>query len=63
MNVGSVGHVAYISDVDDSGKNLSITLYEANYKTCKITKRTIKGSNVKMSDLEKYANIKGYWKP
>jgi hypothetical protein len=62
MAVGPYGHVGYVSSVDDSGKNLSITIYEANYKTCKITKRTIKGTNCKMSDLEKYASIKGYWK-
>lgn len=60
---GNIGHVGYVLDADTSGDNLSITLLEANYPSGVIRKRTIKGKNVKLKDLHKFAKILGYWKP
>jgi surface antigen len=60
---GNIGHVAYVADVDDSGKDVSITIYEANFPSGVERKRVIKGHNVSIKDLEKYAKIFGYYKP
>jgi hypothetical protein len=60
---GNIGHVAYVADVDDSGKDVSITIYEANFPSGIERKRVIKGHNVSIKDLEKHAKIVGYYKP
>lgn len=55
------GHVAVVLSVDDSGSSKSLVLLEAHYPYTGIYKRTIKGTNAKMADLEKAAGIVGYW--
>jgi surface antigen len=59
----NIGHVAYVHDVDTSGKNVIIELYEANYPRKGIWKRVVKGKHASLSDLEKRLNIVGYYKP
>lgn len=63
INVGnSVGHVAYVADVDDSGSSRSITLYEANYPSGVERKRVLKGKDKSVKDIGKNFGIVGYWK-
>jgi hypothetical protein len=56
MNVGAYGHVAYVTAVkkDTRGNVISITVDEANYKSCKIGQRT--GSPASMKVI-------GYYRP
>lgn len=64
INVGnSIGHVAYVADVDDSGSSRSITLYEANYPSGVERKRVLKGKDKSVKEIGKYFGIVGYWKP
>ncbi len=58
-----VGHVAYVADTDNSGKEKSITLYEANNPGHNERKHVLKGKDKSMKDIEKHFNIIGYWKP
>ena len=58
------GHIALVTDVDDSGSSRSITIAEHNWpmgaKTSQYRKATC-GSN--LSDCEKQLSIFGYYKP
>ncbi len=60
---GNIGHVAYVAGVDNSGKEKSITLYEANYPAGVERKRVLKGKDKSIKDIEKQYHIIGYWKP
>lgn len=57
------GHAAYVADVDDSGKEKSITLYESNNPSGVERKRVLKGKDKSIKDIEKKYGIIGYWKP
>lgn len=56
MNIGSWGHVAYVSAVnkDNRGNIISITVQEANYKACQVGTRTGSPSAMK---------VVGYYRP
>jgi CHAP domain len=56
MNVGTWGHVAYVSAVnrDRSGNVVSITVEEANYSYCKLGTRTDSPARMK---------VVGYYRP
>lgn len=45
------GHVALVTDVDDKGKKMSITIEEAHYPKTGYWRRKVEGS--KLSDIEK----------
>ena len=62
MDVGPVGHVAYVAGCDSKGKTQGITLdYECNYLSGRITRRTSQVSgNIHKS--EKELRILGYFK-
>lgn len=59
--IHNFNHVSVVVDVDDSGKNQSLSIVEANFKTCQLTRRTARGKD--MGKLEKELNIYGYYKP
>lgn len=60
MDVGDVGHVGIVEQCDRSGSHQSLTLVEANYRSCQLTRRTARGSKIK--DVEKKLRIVGYRK-
>jgi len=57
------GHAAYVADVDDSGKEKSITIYESNNPPGVERKRVLKGKNESIKEIQKKFKIAGYWKP
>jgi hypothetical protein len=63
INVGSVGHLAYVADIDNSGSTKSITLYEANYPSTGEYKRVLKGKDYSLKQIAAKYKIVGYWKP